>query len=244
MWGGFGYRNCSSGCNYSTLSGELDCGKGGSICGERVPLPLATKPRGLACRLSAGQLAGVTGLVARWDNSKQTNTANRHVGCKDLHNRKIPGNQVSRPVSGCFLLVQIFQSQPPPWPLPHTSAKRCEGLFCFAFCYFTTPYPKPSPCTPSLALTGVCSEVPAFAAAVLPGAVGILLKLIANGCMDRKHQPPSYYSNQRVKTRGGGLEPFGCLLGVQHDLLSGAPVNKHIQSGAPTLSDALDKVVC
>ena len=127
-----------------------------------------------------------------------------------------------------------------PPALPHTSAKRWAGLFCFAFCYFTTP----SPCTPSLALTGVCSEAPGFAAAVLSGAVGILLKPIANGCMDRKHQPPSCYSNQRVKTRGGCLEPFGCLLGVQHDLLSGAHVNKHVQSGALTLSNTLDKVVC
>ena len=41
------------------------------------------------------------------------------------------------------------------------------------------------------------------------------------------------------------LGACGCLQGVQHDMLSGAPVIKikHIQSGALTLSDALDKVL-
>ena len=58
--------------------------------------------------------------------------------------------------------------------------------------------------------------------------------------------PASFQSFQSLcQDMWSWLGACGCLQGVQHDMLLGAPVIKikHIQSGALTLSDALDKVL-
>ena len=157
----------------------------------------------------------------------------------DVHglHRKTPTQEETRASFRMLSTCSFFYVNPHPGPFHTNQQKRVRGSLLLCFLLLHT---APSPCTPSLALTGVCSEAPGFAAAALSGAVGYfsswLQMDVLTGSISLPPTIPTSVSRH--------VEPFGCLLGVQNELLSGAPVNKHIQSGALALSDALDKVVC